>query len=90
MILRIKWAEAHHLYAGIALFALGIVGVAAWGWWEYAGFACSMGGLLLAWDDIYQHWRQMFQPEYRSWVNRFYRWAWDNTLGRIIKWPEGL
>jgi hypothetical protein len=88
VILRINWRQAHHLYIGAGLFILAL----ALGYFrvlnEWACFALGIFGLAMAWDDIYQHWRQRVEPEYRSWVNRLYRWAWDNTLGRFIKHPN--
>jgi hypothetical protein len=89
MIIRIKWAEAHHLYIGLLLFIGGPVGVVL-GLDEMLGFIIAMLGFWLIMDDLYQHWRQMFQPGYRSWCHRLFQWLWRNTLGRFITWPKNL
>lgn len=87
MLLRIKWREAHHLYVGIALFVLVLVLGIRQAWSEWWCFALGMAGLLLAWDDIYQHWRQMREPEYRSPGHRAFQWAWHKVFGDW--WPFG-
>jgi hypothetical protein len=89
MILRINWREAHHLYVGLLLFVGGPICV-VFGLDEMLGFILAMLGFLLIMDDLYQHHEQMTNPEYRSPCHRIFQWLWRNTLGRFIKWPEGL
>ena len=66
----------HHGYVGILLALIGHVG----GWWVLA----VLGWLALL-DDLYQHWRQITTPAYRSPGHQMYayfyaRWRWVRTL----------
>lgn len=87
MIIRINWREIHHAYFGAALFVLGPVLVGFHKWPTWAGFLCAAVGFWLMADDLYQHWRNVTQPEYKSLVHRLFCWCWDSTFGTW--WPFG-
>ena len=84
MNLRITWLQPHHLYAGILLMAL-----AFWIGGNLGGMIFLIG-LYLAIDDLYQHWRQVKQPDYQSPIHRLFVWLWDRTFGKFINWPLWL
>jgi len=94
--MRLRWLEVHHLYIGIALVLLSLLGL----------FSDSLGvfipsyivfwlGVYLIVDDLYQHNRQVkeFNPCYHSPVHRFiydylklYDRAWFRALNKFADW----
>ena len=71
--LRINWREKHHLYWGALILVAGVLmyrlGLAP----SWAGCLVALTGLYLMADDLYQHWRQVDDPDYHSPVWRL--WA---------------
>ena len=71
MTFRIR--EAHHLYWGIILVALG---AALWYAlpfpWALIALPFFVFGSWFAGDDIYQHIRQTWQPDYESSLHRWF------------------
>lgn len=64
--------EAHHGYYGLLLVVGILLAATAPPWLTLTVFAA---GLLLAFDDVWQHWMQAARnPEYRSPAWRAYRW----------------
>ena len=60
-----NWREAHHAYWGVLLIAFGAAlwYVLAFPWALIALPALVFGGWCLG-DDVYQHVRQTWQPDY--------------------------
>ena len=65
--MRLKWAETHHGYYGIAL----MVWSAGWLLPGIFGAIVFLIGLYLFLDDVYQHHRQVEDPKYHSPVHVF-------------------
>ena len=63
MLLKIKWNEAHHLYWGVAMAII-------FGWLEMP-ILCAIG-VLIALDDLYQHYKQVEFPNYHSPIHQWY------------------
>jgi len=62
--------RAHHLYLGLFLILLGVFALLLhrhfWGiLFSGIGFWCAI-------DDLYQHWRQAYEPKYHSFLHRLY------------------
>ena len=81
-----NWKEVHHLYYGIVLL---IVGAVLWhllsGWWLLVTAPCFVFGVWFSGDDLYQHVRQIKQPEYASSLHRwFVRELYPNPIIRKI------
>lgn len=96
MILRIKWCEAHHLYVGAYMVGLGVDLLAAGDFVTWAGILVGVGLVLIV-DDLYQHHRQVRQPEFESILTSLFRAAVDaliawarRRLGIEITYPQFL
>ena len=81
-----NWKEVHHLYYGVILIILGII---LWcllsGLWTLITFPFFFFGVWFAADDIYQHVRQIWQPEYQSSLHRwFVRELYPNPIIRKL------
>ncbi len=77
--MRINWREAHHLYIGILLLIIGL----------YCKLhILATAGTVLIIDDLYQHYRHVRQPDYKSPVHQLFVWLWSNTLGKFINYPK--
>ena len=76
----------HHFYIGIALCLISFFAI----WTKFYVVSCpvlALGFWLVA-DDIYQHNRQLKDPEYRSFLHRFYgkylyKIGWIRKLNRL-------
>ena len=85
MILRIKWREAHHLYLGLYLLALGLHLAWLGRHQTISGIEISMG-LILIIDDLIQHRRQVADPLFESILTLAFHDLWDAATGLILKW----
>ncbi len=70
MLIRFNWKEKHHLYWGVVVWIVANVldrfGVPFM-------LAFKIVGVLLVVDDMWQHWRQVKDPNYRSPVWRLWK-----------------
>jgi len=66
--------EWHHGYVGLAALAGSFVYVLAVDRPHWIAALVWLAGLWLLADDAYQHWRQHYEPDYRSPVNRLWGW----------------
>ena len=66
MILRFNWRESHHLYWGALVVVAGVLMQRYQLPPSDLGILVALIGAYLMADDLYQHWRQIKQPEYRS------------------------
>ena len=57
------WREFHHGYLGLALLGAS---------WAFSGPLTGLFGAWLVLDDVYQHYMQYLDPEYRSPLHRAY------------------
>lgn len=84
----------HHGYYGLVMMAAG---TGTWAltatWWiRILAAALCFAGLWVLGDDVYQHVRQLWQPDYTSAIHRWYartvwRWRWVQALNR---WADRL
>ena len=60
----------HHAWTGLCLLIAGFMLIVfkeqAWGLW------IALAGLVVYCDDLFQHWRQIKEPTYRSFLNKLY------------------
>jgi hypothetical protein len=85
--------EAHHLYWGVGLIALGAALWLALPWpWCLLAVPIVLVGSWCAVDDIYQHVRQLWQPDYQSSLHRwFVRELYPNPIVRKLNiWLDHL
>jgi len=102
--MRLKWLEPHHLYIGLGLLIVSLLGIVS---------SLQLGGPLGAvlfvihvWnallgayitiDDIYQHHEQVKRPQYHSPVHNWYvnfmatnsSW-WVELIRKFNRWADG-
>ena len=87
-----NWRSWHHGYYGLALFLVAgwlAVTLPTWPWRTVYGALALLGAWAIC-DDLYQHIRQTWQPDYLSSLHRwFYRqpcaqWGWVKRLNRWL------
>ena len=76
--LRMDFKEAHHLYWGVVMALV-------FGWLKMP-VLCVIG-VLIALDDVYQHAKQVKNPDYHSPIHRAYGWFYQRSgLLRKLNW----
>jgi hypothetical protein len=84
----------HHGYYGLAMMAAGtgLWALTATWWLRLLAAAWCLIGLWVLGDDVYQHVRQLWQPDYESSLHRWYvRVLWGNPLvQRLNRWLDRL
>ena len=91
--LKLRWEprQAHHMYWGAILVILGIVSPICMDIPPICVVLLCVIGVALVLDDIYQHWRQVKEPEYHSPVHRLYvKYLRGGLIIKLEKWIDGL
>ena len=73
----------HHYFVGLILLLAGFLFVISEGSLVTACLLTSFGLWLCA-DDLYQHWRQRTEPDYRSPVHRLYGLIYRFKIVQIV------
>ena len=84
--MKFNWRETHHLYYGVILTIIGLVLFHILsGCWTLISFPFLVLGIWCAGDDIYQHIRQITEPEFQSSIHRwFVRKLYPNPIIRKL------